>query len=262
MTEATVKRGLYQGAYRNTLEEEDTQVQDPASHDSNTSDTDPESPEEKTWKKRYGDLRSHQQSLIEEVKSLKNQLHAALKKEVTIPSTKEEIEDFTRKYPDVTRHIRSMILTEVMSNKEDLIQETKVVKEDLEKLQRERAIVKIMKAHPDFDELNQSNDFHEWVMTQPKSIQHMLYESPDPDECIAAIDLYKAYHRKKPGPKPRPQDGADTLVTRGKQSYDDENSGKRTWKESEIAKLHPRQYEQLEAEIDAARREGRFLYGE
>lgn len=247
----------YQGAYRTTLEEPVTQ-EDETTSAGTTSDTDPDTAEERSWKKRYGDLRSYNSSLTQKVKQLETQLQAASKKEIQIPSTKEEIEDFARRYPDVFRHIRSIALSEFLNQKKELEQETQVVKERLEDLNREAAEKKIKQTHSDFDELNASEEFHTWANAQPRSIQQMLYESADPDDCIAAIDLFKAHNRKKPGPKPR-SDGADTLVNRTKLSHDvTDEGGKRIWKDSDIRRMHPKQYEQLEAEIEAARREGRI----
>lgn len=246
------KRKLYQGAYRADLE---TPIEEP---EENTSSQDPEpkTAEENVWKKRYGDLRTHQNHLTEEVKSLKLQLIAAQKKEIQIPSSKEEIDAFSQRYPDVFRHIRSIAMQEILSQKKDLELETQVVQENLEKLTREAAKKKILNAHPDFDDLNASEEFHDWAKGQSKAIQNMLYESPDPDDCIAAIDLYKA-HKKPVQTKPR-SNGADTLVKTRTPVETADNSGKRIWKASEIGTMHPKQFEKLEAEIERAREEGRI----
>lgn len=265
MSDALIKRRPYQAEYRSNLEEPANSPDEPTNQDadlSNTSTADPGlSPEENTWKKRYGDLRSHQQKLTDEVKSLKAQLLAAQKQEIQIPSTAAEIQGFAQRYPDVYRHIRSIAMQEILSQKADLEQETKAVQEDLESFKRQASEAKIRKAHSDFDELNASKEFHEWAGQQSRTIQKMIYESTDPDDCIAALDLFKAQNRKKPGPKPR-SNGADTLVTSSRQTTDvTDEGGKKIWKESEIGKMHSKVYEKFEAEIDQARLEGRVVPG-
>lgn len=258
MPEALMKRRPYAADYRSNLEEPVTQPEEPASA-SDTSSADPDTPEEKMWKKRYGDARSHMQKLTDRVKDLEAQLTAANKKEIQLPATKEEMEAFAQRYPDITRYMRSMALQEVLSQKKELEQETEVVKENLSRITREAAEAKIRKAHPNFDELNASEEFHTWASTQSKTIQNMLFESSDPDDCIAAIDIYKAQHRQKPGPKPR-SNGADTLVRTKTPTDLTEEGGGKIWKASEIGKLHPSVYAKLEDEIDKARAEGRIEY--
>ena len=62
-------------------------------------EAEPTNAEEKTFKKRYSDLRRHQQKQAEEFKSelaaLKSQLDAATKKEMKLPKSDEDIEEKT-----------------------------------------------------------------------------------------------------------------------------------------------------------------------
>ena len=257
---AQTQRKLYQGAYKTELEDDViTPTETPTTLDGDNSNTGSEdlTAEERSWKKRYGDLRSHNNSLTERIKSLENQLLAAQKQEVKIPSSKEELDGFAQKYPDIYRHIRSIAMTELLQERENIAQETKVVKEELEKQQRELGYKKIMQAHPDFEDLNLSETFHEWASAQPSQIQDWLYESSDPSLCIKAIDLYKAEHNFKAQTPPK-RNGADSLV-KTRTAPELPNAGnKRVWKASEVIKLHPKQYEKFESEIELAREEGRF----
>ena len=253
MSQGIIKRALYQGAYRQELETPVEQPQETETDDTNLG------PEEKTWKKRYGDARTYINKLTEENKKLNTQLIAANKKEIKIPSTKEELDSFVQRYPDVARHIRSLAMQEILTQKEDLEQETKLVQDNLSRLTREAAEKKILAAHPDFHQINDSDEFHEWASTQPKSIQNLVYESEDPDDCIAGIDLYKATLKPKAPTKPR-SSGADTLVRTKSPVNPTDDGGKKIWKTSEIGKLTPRQYEKLEAEIELAREEGRIEF--
>jgi hypothetical protein len=50
----------------------------------------------------------------------------------------------------------------------------------------------IRKSHPDFDELRDSDEFHNWAEEQPKWVRDALYENmDDPASVIRVIDLYK-----------------------------------------------------------------------
>jgi hypothetical protein len=250
---AEAQRRLYQGNYRTTLEDPDT----PQTLD--VDDVEPATPEEKTWKNRYGDLRRHNNSLNDRVKELENQLTAAHKKEIKIPSSPQELEAFARSYPDVFRNIRSIVLTELMQEKEHITQQTEIVKEDLDRIKRERGMQKILQAHPDFEEVNLSEDFHTWASTQPKDIQDWMFESSNPDLCIRALDLYKADRKVTKRTPGRPRNADIQINPRGTTEPLEDTSGKKVWRASEIAKLHPKQFEKMEAEIMLANREGRVI---
>lgn len=255
----------YTAQYR-IEEDDDTQTNEPTDQDvenSNTSDADPDdnlSVEEKTWKKRYSDLKSYNDKKLNEltknVQSLQTQLLSANKEKM--PSTPEEIDHFFRVYPDIGRHFRTIAMQEVLKNNREIEQETQLTKNQLEELRREKAEETIRRAHKDYDDLRESEDFHTWAQTQSRTVQNMIYESDDPADCITALDLYKSQLRKKPGPKPR--DEAATLVnTRSSVQVPDQLNGKKVWKTSEIRRLKPNDFEKYEADIDAARREGRFV---
>ena len=58
---------------------------------------------------------------------------------------------------------------------------------------REKAEAELMRLHPDFDEIRDSDDFHEWADEQPKWVQEALYENDnDARSAARAIDLYKS----------------------------------------------------------------------
>ena len=68
-------------------------------------EAEPTNAEEKTFKKRYSDLRRHQQQQAEEFKkeieALKLQLNQATKKEMKLPKSDKDIEQWAADYPDV-----------------------------------------------------------------------------------------------------------------------------------------------------------------
>ncbi len=74
----------------------------------------PTSAEEKTFKKRYSDLRRHQQKQAEEFKTelaeLKAQLSAATQKEMQLPKSDEDIEQWAKDYPDVAAIVETIAM--------------------------------------------------------------------------------------------------------------------------------------------------------
>lgn len=258
---ADTKRRLYQAAYRTDLEDQTTQLNEPGSPDGGNSNTsnDGLTPEEGSWKKRYGDLRSHSNSLTERIKTLELQLASAQKKDFQMPSTQAELQEFTARYPDVVRHMRSLAMQELLQERQNLVTEKQQQEQSLEQVKRELGYNKILSAHPDFEQVNLSEQFHEWAQLQPKQIQDWLFESTDPALCIKALDLYKAEMNFKAKPATRPAaKGADTLVANRSTIELTTDGGKRIWKASEIQKMHPKDFEKYEDAIELARTEGRI----
>ena len=68
-------------------------------------ETEPKGAEEKSFKKRYGDLRRHMQTKEQEwnekFESLQTQLNEATRKEISLPKSDEDIEAWSKQYPNV-----------------------------------------------------------------------------------------------------------------------------------------------------------------
>lgn len=256
-------RQLYQGQYRTELENETTQTDESTNLDGETSITstpDPAlTPEENSWKHRYADLRRHDNSKTERIRLLERQLQDAQKQEgFKLPSTEQELVAFEQRYPDVFRHIVSIARKQLLSERDSISQETRRTEEELEKVKMELGLKRILQVHPDFEELNLSEDFHIWARKQPEQIQDWLFRNSNPELCIKALDLFKVETNHKVAPKPRTNRGADNLVQSRSSVALADDSGKKLWKASEIHRLHPSQFEKYESEIEAARREGRI----
>src|SRR6056300_91213 len=82
-------------------EDEENQEVESDSLDETSEDSEPESAEEKTFKKRYGDLRRHAQKkeddLQKQIDELKQQLEASTKKELKYPKSEEELSAWMEK---------------------------------------------------------------------------------------------------------------------------------------------------------------------
>jgi len=217
--------------------------------------------EEKTFQKRYADLRRHQQAqqklLEDKIEELENQLNSSTSKVVGMPKTRDEIEAWVKAYPDVAGIVRGLARDESqqVENKVDL--RLRKVEEMEERLEQEKAEAELKRLHPDFDQIRDTDAFHEWAETQPKWIQKALYEEPDVAAAARAIDLYKMDNKivtKSPD-----KNAAMAVNTRNRVTpQDDEKSS--WYKESQINKMSDKEFSEKSEEIEKAMREGKFVY--
>jgi len=74
----------------------------------------PKNAEERTFKKRYGDLRRHSQEkekqFQKQLDELKAQLEKSTKKEIKLPKTEAEIEEWAKEYPDVAGIVETIAI--------------------------------------------------------------------------------------------------------------------------------------------------------
>ena len=74
----------------------------------------PTNAEEKTFKKRYGDLRRHsqkqQKDFDEKISALQKQLDESTKSQIELPKTEEELEEWSKEYPDVAAVIETIAI--------------------------------------------------------------------------------------------------------------------------------------------------------
>ena len=225
----------------------------------------PTNAEEKTFKKRYSDLRRHQQKQAEEFKAelaeLKAQLSAATKKEMKLPKSDEDIETWAKEYPDVAASVETIAMKKASEQSSALEERIKVIDEMQLSATKEKAEAALMQMHPDFDEIRDSDSFHEWAEEQPKWVQDALYENDnDARSAARAIDLYKAdmgISKKKPKSD---KDAAKSVSAKNSRSKPQENEASSYLKESEVQKMSPQEYEARSDEIMEAIRSGKFLY--
>ena len=225
----------------------------------------PTNAEEKSFKKRYGDLRRHQQSKEKEyenrIKTLEEQLAESTRSEIKLPKSDEDIEVWAKEYPDVAGIVETIAIKKAREEAQGLEDTKKELKEMKAATAREKAEVELMKAHPDFGEIRDSDEFHNWAEEQPKWVQEALYDNDtDARSASRAIDLYKAdmnITTKKPVST---KDAARSISSRNSRSEPDVNSNEGTFTESQVAKMTPQQYEKASDKIMEAIRTGKFIY--
>jgi hypothetical protein len=225
----------------------------------------PVSAEDKSFKKRYGDLRRHTQLKENELQSrisvLEQQLSSSTKSEIKLPKSDQDIEAWAKEYPDVAAIIETIAIKKAREQSADLEERVKVIDEMKASATKEKAQVELMQMHPDFDKIREDDDFHNWAEEQPKWIQDALYDNEnDARSAARAIDLYKADRgitTKKPSSN---KDAARSVNTRSERSRPNDNDSKGHIRESQVSKMSAQEYEKRADEIMDAIRTGKFIY--
>ena len=218
------------------------------------------------YKKRYDDLKKHYDSKLNEFKSREQELldeAASNRPAYKAPKSPEELEKFRTDYPDVYDVVESVAHMQSESK-------AKVLEERLSKLQereteliRESAEKRLTEKHPDFEDIRNSDDFHDWAKEQPKSIQDWIYKNADDaDLASRAIDLFKKDigmdlpKTKSSSTKPTKGSAADMVSTKTT-SVDPQQE--RVWSEKEIAAMSMAEYDKYENAISEAWAQGRII---
>ena len=220
------------------------------------------SAEEKSFKKRYGDLRRHMQEKEKEWDEKFQAFEERLKKEAIVPpKSDEDIEEWSKEYPDVAGIVETIAAKIAQKKFDEANQELKDLKKVQSEAQRAKAESTIRKSHEDFDDLRASDEFHNWVDEQPKWVQDALYEnSDDPASVVRVIDLYKVDKGlTKTAKKAKAKDAASTVTKRSKTEIDVEDAND-VIRESEVAKMSDKEFEANSDEINKAIRSGKFVY--
>ena len=278
---------LKQAGYSNEEEEEQTAEAEPSSEEpvsepvqAESSTEQEEEPkaeaqeddaeltgEEKTFKKRYGDIRRLLQDKEQEWKlkyeKLEAQLDKAARNELVLPKSEEEIEAWTKKYPDVAGIVEAIADRKANERSSDLDKRLSEIESLRVEARREKAEAELLQLHPDFEQIRADDEFHDWAEQQPNWIQTALYEDPDDAKSVArAIDLYKADKGiTTPAKKTTSDDksAASSVKSKGRNTpRSDDNAS--LWSESKVNKLTYKQYEAKQDEIMEAMRTGKFIY--
>ena len=224
------------------------------------------SAEEKNFKKRYGDLRRHTQKKEEEfaakIEALEAQLNKAAKQELVLPKTDEELEAWSKEYPDVAAIIETIADKKSKSTAKDLEARMAEFEELRITAKREKAEAELAGMHPDFVQIREDDKFHNWAKEQPKWVQDALYENQEDAKSVArVIDLYKVdtgISNKAKKDNTAEKAAASSVKTKGAKPEADDTS--KYLSESVVAKMSIKEYEKRQDEIMEAQRSGKFIY--
>ena len=276
---------LYRGKYRDEVykedEEEQVEAQEAGPADQQEAATQQEetgnsfveakkdASENHDYKKRYDDLKRHYDEKVGEFKGEIESLRKTMTERavemprgVTPPKTQEELEEFKERYPDVFDVVQTVSSMQTESQVAKLREELGTIKEREKELEKQKAYGELLRLQPEFAELKSDEKFLAWLEEQPASIADGIYKNnTDAHWAARVIDLYKADtgSAKK---KTKPTASAAEAVTKtpSRDVKTTATDGKRVWKASQIAKMKPWEFEKAEADIDAARVEGRIDY--
>lgn len=243
-------------AFDDTQQEETQEASETQEDDSNLS------AEEKSFKKRYGDLRRHMQEKEKEFNDKLEALSTKTKRaSIVPPKSDEDIEAWAKEYPDVAGIVETIAAKkakELFSKAESRLTELDDAHNEALRIKAEN---QIRKTHDDFDELRSSESFHDWADEQPKWVKDALYENmDDPASVIRVIDLYKVDNGMTPAAKRQSKKAAASTVTKGTRTSIDAKGLQGQIKESDVAKMSTKEFEDRQDEITEAMRKGKFVY--
>ncbi len=199
-----------------------------------------QSTEDKNWAKRYADLRTLQQKTAAELKELKAQR--------TQPATvtEDQVKAWMKDNPKAAEIIRA-------------VSAQSLPVEDLTEIRQEIAQTKarnqIMKTHPDFDEITESDVFHEWADKQPARVQALIF-SDEPEDVVWALSFYKEQAKPKVDTN---KDAARLVKTKSGATTPSDKSTP-VYSESMVQRMSLAEYEKNEEAIIKAQKAGNFVY--
>ena len=242
------------------------ETEEPVTEEKAEDEEKPKNAEERTFKKRYGDLRRHSQEkekqFQKQLDDLKAQLEKATKKEIKLPKTEAEIEEWAKEYPDVAGIVETIAIKKAKEQSDALELRIKEIDELNARTTKERAEVELLRIHPDFAEIRESDDFHEWADEQPKWVQDALYEnSEDARSAARAIDLYKADRNISRKEKVNSsKEAAKAVSTKTQKTVPDAENKNSVIRESEVQRMTADEYDKNADMIMEAIRSGNFVY--
>lgn len=250
------------------LEEERANVvQEQKDAEADKAETESLAPEEKTFKKRYGDLRRHaqqkEQELKDKIRELEGQISTATKEAIKLPKSDDELAAWTKEYPDVAKVIETIATKKALELDKSMEDRLKAIAEKEAEAKRLTAESQLLQLHPDFEDIRNDEEFHGWVERQPSWVQKALYENEtDARSAARAIDLYKVDMKIADTKKEKSDKGAASLVTAKNTSNvaKTKSSQSNQWRESQVAKMKAHEYERNEKAIMEAIQSGNFIY--
>lgn len=279
MTEAVVNQNQQAQAFspfgkrnanKNKIEQEEAELKQIAEDKSTPQEAqDPEdsnlSAEEKSFKKRYGDLRRHSQqqqsTLQKQIDDLHSQLQQSTEKQIKLPKSEEELSEWARAYPDVAKIVETIAIKKAKEQTQALDERFKQLDEREHQTSKDKAEAELIRLHPDFDVIRDDDEFHSWVDEQPKWVQDALYDNESDARAAArAIDLYKADKGIKTKKQSKDNGAAESVNTRGSRSAPTGESKDGVFYESEVSKMTTFQYEKNQEAIAKALQSGKFVY--
>jgi len=221
--------------------------------------------EERSYKKRYADIQKHlakkESEFKDRIGSLEGQLKKAANNELVLPKTDQDIEAWSKKYPDVASIVEAIADKKAQERSSDLDNRMQELEELRVTAKKEKAEAELMSFHPDFKTIRGDDAFHNWAEEQPKWVQDALYENLEDAKSVSrVIDLYKSdknITNKKDNSSDKAAASSVKARTRNSPETDDTAA---QWRESQVNKMSTREYEEHADAIMESIRSGKFVY--
>lgn len=232
----------------------------------NANNDDNLSAEEKSFKKRYGDLRRHSQqqqaTLQKQIDELKEQLTKSTENQIKLPTSEEDLAEWTKQFPEVAKIVETIALKKAREQTAELDKRLRDIDEKEVLNAKEKAEIELLRLHPDFEKIRDTDDFHDWADEQPSWVQKALYENDtDAKSAARAIDLYKIDRNiKKTKPEKEDTSAARSVNTRSGRSAPADVDQEGVFTESQVAKMSSREYEAKMVDIQKSMQTGKFVY--
>ena len=216
------------------------------------------------YKKRYDDLKKHYDGRVNSFKAREDELLAEIKSnrpKYKAPKSPEEIAAFKKEYPDVYGVVESVSHLQASKELDNLKEELNTLRQVNQSISKEKAEARLARMHPDFEEIRESDEFHDWANNQPEAIKKWVYgNNADAELASRAIDLFKQDTGKS---KSKSTLSGDTVpaseMVRVSNSKDIGYGTKKIFTRSQIAAMSQSEFDKNEKAIEDAQREGRIV---
>jgi hypothetical protein len=194
----------------------------------------------------------------QDISQMQAQLNEATRGQIKFPKSEEEVEAWSKKYPDVAKIVDTIAQKRVQEAVTDAKVEIEEIKKQQQGIKTEKAMLELKKIHPDFDKIRASKEFHNWVSEQPRNVQDSLYKNnTDPRAAARAIDLYKS---DKGIRRVRSKNSSAAAQAIGRSGVAAPTSGRSMFTESQVQSMSAADYEKNEAKIMESISKGLFEY--
>ena len=219
------------------------------------------------YKKRYDDLKRYYDRKLGDWNAKEGDLKAQLqanRPKYTPPKSEEELKVFKEEYPDIYGVVETVSHLQSRNEMTSLQEEVEALKKKNDSLAAREAQLELSKYHPDFNDIKESDDFHNWADEQPMEIKSWIYENNNNGKLAArAVDLYKkdrglGLDKKTTTERMQPNEGADLLV-KTREQIGQPTGGEQSFTVSDIKNMSDAEFEQYEKAIVMAQREGRLF---
>ena len=222
----------------------------------------PDTGEERTYKKRYDDIRKLQSNTAAELKAIKAQLENAKEQGIVRPpKSDEDIQAWADKYPDVAAIVETIAEKKAQEKFSFAEERLREIDEMSAEANRSKSMDAIRESHSDFDDLKESDEFHDWAGEQPKWVQDALYENQDdPRSVVRVIDLYKVDKGLDTKSRKKSSKAAASAVVTKRTTKPTQAETDVSFTESMISKMSIHEFEENQDAIMEAQRSGKFIY--